>query len=210
MAQSAPTHNAPASASTLSIHRWFNPGATPTRGTRVYRDRWYLVTMQNVGRDQGDGLWLAEGEYTDLVPGSEARNRRDSRLNHCNRIAEYRGPVYQVVIGRYWHMEQGHGFCMTLYSTGPTHTADLIRKHRTDPQRHNRAEWARQLATDEARTWQTLRDHSLRCGIGSACTLEYWRDIAYPEHVAHLAESKAAYAADLARGDWPVTMTRIR
>lgn len=74
------------------------PSYTPARRVRVYRDRWYLATMQNVERDPRiDYVGLAEGEYTELVSGTEARERRDSRLNHLNHLVEYRGPVHEFV-----------------------------------------------------------------------------------------------------------------
>lgn len=83
----------------LTAYRSFgNPGFSPAKGIRIYKDRWYLVTMQNTSRDQGDGYYLEEGEYVELVPGDEARQRRDARLNHCNSIQEYNGPVYCVYV----------------------------------------------------------------------------------------------------------------
>jgi len=82
---------------TLTAIRTFGkPSYTPAKRVRIYKDRWYLTTMQNTEHDQGDGYYLADGEYTELVPGAEAKDRRDSRLNHCNRIAEYVGPVWAV------------------------------------------------------------------------------------------------------------------
>lgn len=68
---------------------------------RIFSDRWYTVTMQNVERGPGDFLGLGEGEYTELVPGADARGRRDARLNHCNRVAEHTGPVYRAAFRPY-------------------------------------------------------------------------------------------------------------
>ena len=84
-------------ASTLTLHRTFsNAGYCPVKRVRIYSHRWYMVAMQNVERDQGDGMYLADGEYAELLPGTEARQRRDAHLNHCNGIAEYSGPVYTI------------------------------------------------------------------------------------------------------------------
>ena len=79
----------------LTAYRTFGkPGYTPTKHIRIYKDRFYRVTMQNTERDQGDGYYLADGEYTELLDGVEAKRRRDAHLNHCNNIQEYHGPVW--------------------------------------------------------------------------------------------------------------------
>lgn len=84
-----------------AIRTFAAPGFTPTKGTRIFANRWYRVTMQNTERDMGDGHYLAEGEYTELLPGNKARERRDARLNHCNRIEEWTGPVYALYTTHY-------------------------------------------------------------------------------------------------------------
>jgi hypothetical protein len=81
----------------LSLHRTFaNPSYTPTKGTKIRKDRWCIVRMQKTSRDQGDGLYLEDGEDVALLQGDEARKRRDARLNHCNGITEYSGPVFAL------------------------------------------------------------------------------------------------------------------
>lgn len=80
----------------LTAYRTFGkPGYTPTKHVRIFQDRFYLVTMQNTEHDQGDGYYLAEGEYTELLHGVEAKRRRDAHLNHCNNIQEYHGPIWE-------------------------------------------------------------------------------------------------------------------
>jgi hypothetical protein len=60
--------------------------------------------MQNVETDpRVDYVGLGRGEYVELLPGSAARERRDARLNHCNAIAEYDGPVFAVMTSQYGH-----------------------------------------------------------------------------------------------------------
>ena len=82
---------------TLTAVRSFGrPGYSPAKRTRIYANRLYLVTMQNTETDQGDGHYLVEGEYVELVTGDEARRRRDAQLNHCNAVQEYHGPAYAV------------------------------------------------------------------------------------------------------------------
>lgn len=83
----------------LTAYRSFaKPGYSPARGKiRIYKDRWYLCTFQNTEHDQGGGYYLAEGEYTELLPGGRARKARDARLNHLNAIEEHAGEVWEVV-----------------------------------------------------------------------------------------------------------------
>ena len=88
----------------LSALRTFgNPSLTPVkiriysaRWYRIYSARWYVCTFQNTESDIGGGLYLANGEYTELLPGNEARRARDARLNHLNAITEHAGQVWAV------------------------------------------------------------------------------------------------------------------
>jgi len=80
-----------------AIRNFANPGYTPTKGKiRIFDNRWYLCVFQNTEHDIGGGYYLAEGEYTQVLPGKKARDARDSRLNHLNAIKEYDGPVWQL------------------------------------------------------------------------------------------------------------------
>ena len=80
---------------TLTAHRTFgDAGYSPARRVRIFSDRWYQVVMQTVEHDQGGGMYLGDGEYVEIVPGTEARNRKTARLNHCNGIREYKGEVW--------------------------------------------------------------------------------------------------------------------
>jgi hypothetical protein len=84
---------------TTIIRNFANPGYTPAAHVPIRNDRFYLLTMQNVETDpRCDYVGLGEGEYTVLVPGANARAERESRLNHCNRIQEWRGKVWSVTL----------------------------------------------------------------------------------------------------------------
>ena len=86
---------------TTLLRTFASPAYRPRAArVRIYSDRWYIVTMQNVERGM-DYLGLGEGEYTELVPGADARDRRDARLNHCNRVTEHLGPVYRAAFNPY-------------------------------------------------------------------------------------------------------------
>src|SRR5258708_27774035 len=64
--------------------------------------------MQNIETEpRADYVGLAEGEYVELLPGDAARERRDARLNHCNAIAEYDGPVFAVMTTQYGNWDTG-------------------------------------------------------------------------------------------------------
>jgi hypothetical protein len=84
-----------------AIRSFGNAGYTPARKVRVENKKWYLVTLQNIERDQGDYMGLGEGEYQVLVPGAKAREYRQAHLNHCNRIEEYNGEVFGVTWSMY-------------------------------------------------------------------------------------------------------------
>ena len=79
-----------------AIRNFGNSGYTPTKGIRILNTKWYLCTFQNTEHDQGGGYYLAEGEYARILPGKEARQARDARLNHLNAIHEYSGEIWKV------------------------------------------------------------------------------------------------------------------
>ena len=90
---------------TLTALRTFGKSSlTPAKGTRILDSKYYLVTMQNTERDMG-GIYLADGEYRELLTGHAARQRRDARLNHCNHITEWTGPVFAVLTSRYGFLD---------------------------------------------------------------------------------------------------------
>jgi len=91
---------------TLTAVRTFaKPGYSPAKRTRIENSKYYVVRMQNTERDMGDGYYLAEGEYRELLPGSAARERRDAKLNHCNAVIEWNGPVFAVLTSSYGHWD---------------------------------------------------------------------------------------------------------
>jgi hypothetical protein len=100
--------------SLTAVRTFAAPGFTPARHTRIHNDRWYLVTLQNVEHGQGDYIGLADGTYTELLPGDKARECRDAHLNHCNHIAEHHGTVYQLLANRYGGESQPVGWFATL------------------------------------------------------------------------------------------------
>jgi len=92
-----------------AIRNFAQPSFCPAKHVRIHKDRYYLVRMQNVETDpRVDYVGLGEGEYLELLPGDAARERRDARLNHCNAIAEYDGPVFAVMTTQYgvWNPER--------------------------------------------------------------------------------------------------------
>lgn len=88
---------------TLTAYRSFGkPSYRPKSArVRILDSKWYLVTMQDTETDQGDGHYLLDTESTYLLPGKEARARRDAHLNHCNRVAEYTGEVWEIANGKH-------------------------------------------------------------------------------------------------------------
>ena len=82
----------------LSAIRTFGkPGYTPAKHTRIYDNRWYLCTFQNVETDSRfDYVGLGKGEYQELLPGLAAIQARDAHLNHLNALREWTGPVFRL------------------------------------------------------------------------------------------------------------------
>jgi hypothetical protein len=132
-----------------TIRSFGKPGCTPARHTRIYANRWYLVTFQNTGRDQGDGYYLAEGEYTSLLPGDRAREARDAKLNHCNNITEYKGLVFEVSIKRW---------AQTLVSWATTADYTGIAAQLAAEWANHQARLKREMAHYEQAAAETLAD----------------------------------------------------
>lgn len=82
----------------LNAYRTFRKSSYTPVDKRIYKDRWYLCTFQNIERDGlTDYIGLGEGEYQELLPGDKAREARDARLNHLNAIREWNGQVWKVI-----------------------------------------------------------------------------------------------------------------
>ena len=80
-----------------AVRNFANPGFSPARRVVIYDSKWYLCTMQNVDHDGlTDYIGLGEGEYRELLPGKKARERKFARLNHCNGIQIWTGPVFRL------------------------------------------------------------------------------------------------------------------
>jgi hypothetical protein len=159
--------------------------------------------MQNVERDV-DYIGLADGEYEELLPGSKARERRDATLNHCNSIREYVGPVWEVQVHKY-RSEIGEKF----WARSEEDVQAIVIKARTEQQQHM-ARWRREIELLQAETPESLFAKSRKTGIGAAWPLEYFQTVAYPKHQARARESREAYEAEIAKGDWPVEVRKVR
>jgi len=124
----------------VTAYRTFgDPSYSPTRRTRIRNDRFYLVTLQNVETDaRTDYVGLGEGTYTELVGGAKAREYRDARLNHCNRVEEYAGPVWEWAVD--WWRSPGSRYVRSLEEA-----RDLTRHYEAQYQEH-RAQLARERA----------------------------------------------------------------
>ena len=80
-----------------ALRSYGKPGCCPAKGVRIFNDCFYVVRFQNVETDSNPYyVGLAEGEYTELLPGFDARAARDRQLNHCNGITKWDGPVWRV------------------------------------------------------------------------------------------------------------------
>lgn len=102
-----------------AIRSFGNPGYSPAKRVRIQNNKWYLVTFQNTESDpRTDYHGLAEGEYTQLLPGKDAREARDSHLNHCNHIADYPGPVFAVWTSAFGYAERLKGYYRTESAAG--------------------------------------------------------------------------------------------
>ncbi len=80
-----------------AIRSFAKPGYCPVKSTRIQDNKWYLVEMQDIESDaRFDYIGLADTSTVYLYPGNIARQKRDSKLNHCNKIAEYDGDVFSL------------------------------------------------------------------------------------------------------------------
>lgn len=111
----------------LSTYRTFGKSSyTPVKRVRIYSNRWYLCTFQNVERDpRFDYIGLGDGEYQELLSGDKARQARDAHLNHLNDIKEWTGEVWEVT----WHNHNPQ------YVTSKDATNELIAQYRAEDAR---------------------------------------------------------------------------
>lgn len=110
-----------------AIRTFAKPGFCPAKQTRIFADRYYIVRMQNTERDMGDGYYLADGEYIEVLPGSAARERRDARLNHCNAVEEWTGEVFAVLTSSYGHWDTSR---KPLYTVSETDAKIMVDRAR--------------------------------------------------------------------------------
>lgn len=137
---------------TLTAIRTFaKPSFTPVKHTRIFAERWYKVTFQNVETDpRCDYVGLAKGEYTELLPGNKAREARVARLNHCNNIQEWHGEVWEVVTSCYGH----------LSGTRPVfRSSQESAKLTVDVARQDHAKWVSDVAKEQEHYRAQLVQH---------------------------------------------------
>jgi len=164
---------------TLTAIRTFaKPGFSPAKRTKLFNDRWYIE------RGQGDYLGLGEGEYTELLPGNKARDRRDAHLNHCNRLAEYDGPVFELMANQYGGELRSFGFYPTI--------ADLTVK--LDSAKASHDKWVMDCRTEAAKHMATALE--LEHGTGkSIMTAEHHRQVS-KDCTAVADKHKASFKCD--------------
>lgn len=169
-----------------AVRTFARPGYTPAKRTRIQATKWYTVTMQNIDRDpRCDYIGLGEGEYTELVTGTDARARRDAHLNHCNAIAEYSGPLYRLTEYRYGHVWEPIKYVGTEGDIG------LLRQA---------------LTTEETRVKAEIDRYRVKL-LASAAT----EDATHKEHAAYDREAAEESAQLLAAWTpWRIESERIR
>ena len=186
------------------------PGFCPAKRVRIYDDRWYSVRFQNVETDpRCDYVGLAEGEYTELLPGDLARRERDRRLNHCNAISEWTGNVYRLDTGQYGHANNRPTWYGYREDADAAVAAFL--KKRDDWISACRKEAGRYFAE----TVESLKARALKTGFGSAYLSGSVSDEAH--WISELAmrqlwgrESQAAADKEIAHPTWTWSITQIR
>ena len=191
----------------LSAIRTFqNPGFSPVRGKgrgklRIFDNRFYMVTFQNMEVDTGrDYIGLADGEYTELLPGRQAREAREAHLNHCNAIVEYTGPVYSVILAP-------HGYPQTYVYAGSEAAADNLIYKMWAEETAWLASCQRELSKGQAQIADEpayRADKIARYPLVSAETLD--RDV---QSLRHTTDSLAAILAGN-RPEWTFTIDLIR
>jgi len=170
-----------------AVRSFAAPGYCPVRKVRVLDSKWYLVTLQNVERDQGDGMYLGAGEYTLLLPGAKAREYKVARLNHCNGIQEWQGPVYELQPKRWGRNYYGPSWA--------TCEAEVLQAQEAE-----RKEWQEHLAALDQEEAKQRKQRA-----------EYTGDD--PERLRYFAfcESNMAEAQEKGRAfPWTVAVQRIR
>lgn len=142
--------------SLTAIRSFAKPGFCPVKRTRIFADRWYKVTFQNVETDpRSDYVGLADGEYTQLLPGNKAREARDARLNHCNAITEWNGPVFEVFTTTCGNMKSDPVFVSCQESADLT--VELARREHAQwvsDCAKERDLYAAKLAANPSETWR--------------------------------------------------------
>ena len=152
---------------TLTAVRSFaRPGYSPTQGrVRIFNSRYYRVTFQNVERDpRADYVGLAEGEYTELLPGKQARAARDNRLNHCNAIALHTGDVYRLTFADNWYFwKPQDALFFASTEDAEAHVQALKAEHAAQFTR-----WQKQLERKASTTAAEERARAEQSGIGAS------------------------------------------
>jgi hypothetical protein len=143
-----------------AIRTFGSSSFTPAKRTKIFADRWYLVTFQNVETDPMiDYVGLGEGEYSQLLPGNKARESRDAKLNHCNAIVEYTGPVYAAYTTSYGTMREAP---MYFGDVDALHTHIASRKAEHDKWISDCQQELARLQSEQDLKYQGWRESAIR------------------------------------------------
>ena len=192
----------------LTAARTFaRPGLCPAKAVRIFNDRWYAVRFQNVETDpRCDYVGLADGEYTELLPGIEARRARDSRLNHCNDIAEWTGPVFRVDLSAFGR-PLGSG---PRWYVSPAGADKAVEAHLARRAEHIAA-GLKEADRHFTQTIESLKASARRSGIGIACLDDpnHWEEELVTRN-RWGQQSQAAADKERDNPSWAGTVTQIR
>ena len=192
-----------------AVRSFARPGYCPVKHVRIFDNRYYVVRMQNVETDpRCDYVGLAEGEYTELMPGNKARERRDSRLNHCNGIAEWTGPVYCVTVYQFNRPRQ-----WPEYAGNHTEVEAIVQRNNAEADKHFRG-FQHDIDYYANQTPESMEERAKITGIGSAFLgiPAYWQGQATKDHenAARMAVQLARERAEYAAGSWRTEVEKVR
>jgi hypothetical protein len=138
--------------------------------------------MQNVETDpMTDYVGLAEGEYTVLLPGNQARARRDSKLNHCNNVQEYRGPVYRIDVFKFGHEGAKEStFCRSMEECVPIADKWAVGRQKYLDDLIKEAEYQEEKAGWREQSGRSVLRINERLDIAKSCREKHCRETETP------------------------------
>ena len=192
-----------------AVRSFARPVYCPVKHVRIFDNRYDVARMQNVETDpRCDYVGLAEGEYTELMPGNKARERRDSRLNHCNGIAEWTGPVYCVTVYQFNRPRQ-----WPEYAGNHTEVEAIVQRNNAEADKHFRG-FQHDIDYYANQTPESMEERAKITGIGSAFLgiPAYWQGQATKDHenAARMAVQLARERAEYAAGSWRTEVEKVR